>query len=78
MAHQLVKITFPELFEQAPTDLYVLLTDFFNGILEKGQTPEDWSLSILCPIYKKGQMSFPTITVEFHSLIVWQVSTKEL
>ena len=50
---------FPELFKYAPTDFYVILTNFFNDILEKGQIPDDWGLSIICPIYKKGQMSDP-------------------
>ena len=52
---------FPELFKYAPTDFYVILTNFFNDILEKGQIPDDWGLSIICPIYKKGQMSDPNI-----------------
>ena len=50
---------FPELFKYAPTDFYVILNNFFNEILEKGQIPDDWRLSIICPIYKKGQMSDP-------------------
>ena len=50
---------FPELFKYAPTDFYVILTNFFNGILEEGQISDEWGLSIICPIYKKGQMSDP-------------------
>ena len=37
----------------------MILTNFLNDILEKGQIPDDWGLSKICPIYKKGQMSDP-------------------
>ena len=34
-------------------------TDFSNLILASGTVPDDWSLSIICPIYKKGPPSDP-------------------
>ena len=52
-------VRFPELFKNARTDFYVILTIFFKNILEEGPIPDERGLSIICPIYKKGRMSDP-------------------
>ena len=45
---------FPGFNKYAPRCLVELFTDFFNSNLASGTVPNDWSLSIICPIYKKG------------------------
>ena len=50
---------FPEFIKSAPRCMIELFTDFFNLILASGTVPDDWSLSIICPIYKKGPPSDP-------------------
>ena len=41
---------FPEFIKSAPRCMIELFTDFFNFILASGTVPDDWSLSIICPI----------------------------
>ena len=36
-----------------------ILLPLFNKILALGEYPENWSLSILCPIHKSGSISDP-------------------
>ena len=45
---------FPEFLKYAPEKLVVVITKFFNAILDRGEVPDDWALSVYCPIYKKG------------------------
>ena len=45
---------FPEFLKYAPEKLIVVITKFFNAILERGEVPDDWALSVYCPIFKKG------------------------
>ena len=52
-------IVFPEFIKSAPRCMIELFTDFFNFILASGTVPDDWSLSIVCPIHKKGPPSDP-------------------
>ena len=40
-------------------DISTVLLPLFNAILMKGEYPENWSLSILCPIHKSGSVSDP-------------------
>ena len=45
---------FPEFLKYAPQKLVVVITKFFNAILDRGGVPDDCALSVYCPIFKKG------------------------
>ena len=44
---------FPEFLKYAPEKLVVVITKFFNAILDRREVPDDWELSVYCPIFKK-------------------------
>ena len=45
---------FPEFLKYAPEKLVVAMTKIFNAILDRGKVPNDWALSVYCPIFKKS------------------------
>lgn len=48
-----------EFLKALPESWCQIVLDFFNEILEKQETPEDWALIILNMIYKKGSKEDP-------------------
>ena len=50
---------FPEFMKNLPVVFVYLMKDFFNKILNTGTVPDEWAVSIICPIHKKGDTSDP-------------------
>ena len=50
---------FPEFMKNLPIVFVYLMKDFFNKILNTGTVPDEWAVSIICPIHKKGDTSDP-------------------
>ena len=48
-----------EMIINTTNGISTILLPLFNKILTLGEYPENWSLSILCPIHKSGSMSDP-------------------
>ena len=50
---------FPEFIKYIPDSLTKIITLFFNKILDTGEVPDDWAVSVYQPIYKKGDKTNP-------------------
>jgi len=50
---------YAELIKNAPEEMFHLITNFFNLILNTGDVPEIWTHGIIAPIHKKGARSDP-------------------
>ena len=50
---------FAELIKSSPDDFINFITSFFNCILNTGEIPDSWGISIIYPIYKKGNCDDP-------------------
>ena len=48
-----------EMIINTTNGISTILLPMFDKIFTLGEYPENWSLSILCPIYKSGSMSEP-------------------
>ena len=42
-----------ELLKAAPENLVLLITNFFNLVMLYGKVPEEWTIAIVKPLYKK-------------------------
>jgi hypothetical protein len=42
-----------EFIKNCPHNFYVMITNFFNLVLNSGHVPEEWSLGLILPLYKK-------------------------
>ncbi len=49
-----------EMIKGASSSFHLLLTKFYNKILNGGQYPQSWKRSIISTIYKKGDTDLPT------------------
>ena len=50
---------FPEFMKNLPIVFVHLMKDFINKILNTGTVTDEWAVSIICPIHKKGDTSDP-------------------
>jgi hypothetical protein len=48
---------YPEFLKAMPNNVIQMLTNFLNLVLSSGNVPEEWALSIINPIHKKGPHS---------------------
>jgi hypothetical protein len=50
---------YPEFIKFAPPQLVDVLCNYFNLVLKTGEIPDQWALSIITPIHKKGPTGDP-------------------
>ena len=50
---------YPEFIKYVPDELVLMITTFFNNILDIGIVPDDWATSIYQPIFEKGEKLDP-------------------
>ena len=50
---------FAELIESSPDVFTNFITNLFNCILNTGEIPDSWGISIIHPIHKKGNCDYP-------------------
>ena len=54
-----IKCILNEFIIYAKDEIFEVLTTYFNLILSSGCIPDEWSIGIICPVFKKGSPSDP-------------------
>ena len=52
---------FPEILKYAPKSVNIMLTGYFEKIIESGLVPDVWAFAIGRAVYKKGEKKFQIV-----------------
>ena len=48
----------PRVLKELATELDPVFSHLFQQSIDTGETPKEWSLANICPLFKEGDMSF--------------------
>ena len=51
---------YPRAFKELAVELGPVFAHLFQQSLDKDEIPKEWSLSKICPLYKKGDRALPS------------------